>query len=138
MRAIFVDTWFFIAHLHRFDPDHQAAVRLGRALHDSTFVTHDGVLTELLSFFSARGSFWRTAAATLVRDAMVAKKYKVTPLSREFFEQALTLYEDRQDKEYSLVDCMSMELMKRREITHVLTNDHHFRQEGFTVLSDAP
>jgi len=28
--------------------------------------------------------------------------------------------------------------MKDRGITHVLTNDHHFRQEGFTVLSDAP
>jgi predicted nucleic acid-binding protein len=31
-----------------------------------------------------------------------------------------------------------MTLMRERGITHVLTNDHHFRQEGFTVLSDAP
>ena len=102
------------------------------------FVTHDGVLTEVLSFFSARGTFWRKAAVTLVREAMIAKRYKVTPLSRELFEEALALYDDRPDKEYSLVDCMSMRLMKRRDITRVLTNDHHFRQEGFTVLSDVP
>ena len=138
MPAVFVDTWFFVAYLHKFDPDHQAALRLGRAFHDTTFVTHDGVLTETLTFFSGRGSFWRTAATILVREAMVAKRYKVAPLSREFFEQALALYESRADKEYSLIDCMSMQLMKRRGITHVLTNDHHFRQEGFTVLSDAP
>jgi predicted nucleic acid-binding protein len=31
---------------------------------------------------------------------------------------------------------MSMEVMERRGITHVLTNDHHFRQEGFTVVNE--
>ncbi|HUP59095.1 MAG TPA: hypothetical protein VNA69_01610 [Thermoanaerobaculia bacterium] len=33
---------------------------------------------------------------------------------------------------------MSMVVMQERKIQHVLTNDHHFRQEGFNVLSDAP
>jgi predicted nucleic acid-binding protein len=51
--------------------------------------------------------------------------------------RALYLYSLRVDKAYSLVDCMSMVVMQDRGITHVLTNDHHFRQEGFTVLSDA-
>ena len=40
------------------------------------------------------------------------------------------------DKAYSLVDCMSMELMRQRGITHALTNDHHFAQEKFTVVSE--
>ena len=51
------------------------------------------------------------------------------------FARALDLYEARPDKEYSLVDCMSMVVMRERGITHVLTNDHHFRQEGFTVVN---
>lgn len=135
MTGVFVDTWFFIAHLHRFDPDHAAALRLGRSLGETAFFTHDGVLTEVLSFFSGRGSFWREAAAALVRDALVARRYKVTPLSRELFENALVLYERRTDKEYSLVDCTSMHLMRVRGIDQILTNDHHFRQEGFTVVN---
>jgi predicted nucleic acid-binding protein len=71
----------------------------------------------------------------IVRRAL--RDFLVEPASRELFLLALDLYESRRDKQYSLVDCMSMELMKQRGITHVLTNDHHFRQEGFTVLSDA-
>jgi predicted nucleic acid-binding protein len=54
----------------------------------------------------------------------------------DLFSAALSLYEQRPDKEYSLVDCMSMTLMRERGITHVLTNDHHFRQEGFTVVNE--
>lgn len=138
MSAVFVDTWFFIAHLQKFDPHHLAALRLSRAYHDVAFVTHDGVLTELLTFFAGRGRFWRQSAAELVRETLEAKRYKVTPVSRELFENALALYERRADKEYSLVDCTSMHLMRSRGIDNILTNDHHFRQEGFDVLSDAP
>jgi predicted nucleic acid-binding protein len=138
MSRIFVDTWFFIASVQKSDSHHDAVLRLARAYYNVAFFTHDGVLTELLAFFAGRGRFWRESAAGFVRQAMAARKYKVTPLSRELFESALALYEDRRDKEYSLVDCTSMHLMRMHDITHVLTNDHHFRQEGFTVLSDAP
>jgi predicted nucleic acid-binding protein len=55
-----------------------------------------------------------------------------TPL----FPGAIDIYSRRPDKEYSLIDCMSMTLMRSRGITHVLTNDHHFRQEGFTVVNE--
>lgn len=137
MAAVFVDTWFFVASLHKYDPQHAAALRLGRSLRDTTFVTHDGVLTEFLTFFAGRGRYWRDSAAGFAQEAIAAKRYKVTPLSRELFVNALDLYERRSDKEYSLVDCTSMHLMRRREITHVLTNDHHFQQEGFTILNDA-
>lgn len=136
MSKVFVDTWFFIAFLHKFDPDHAAAMRLAHAYRGAMLFTHDGVLTEVLTFFSGHGSFWRNAAAVIVREAMHAKNYKVTPVSRELFENALDLYERRSDKEFSLVDCTSMHLMLSRDITYVLTNDHHFRQEGFTVISD--
>jgi predicted nucleic acid-binding protein len=44
------------------------------------------------------------------------------------------LYEQRPDKAYSLTDCISMQVMRREGLTEVLTNDHHFIQEGFRVL----
>jgi len=138
MPTVFVDTWYFIARAQKFDPYHAAALRLARAYGEVTFVTHDGVLTEVLAFFSARGKFWRESAASFVRDVITNPKYEVTPLSRELFERALSLYERRADKEYSLTDCASMHLMRYHDIDHVFTDDHHFRQEGFTVLCDAP
>lgn len=135
MTAYFVDTWFFIAFLHKRDPDHDTAMRIARRLHESIFITHDGVLLELLSFFSEYGDFWRSEVAAFVEGAFAGSLYKATPLSRELFEQGLVLYKRRLDKEYSLVDCISMHIMRDRGITHVLTNDHHFAQEGFTLLN---
>jgi predicted nucleic acid-binding protein len=44
------------------------------------------------------------------------------------------LYEQRHDKGYSLVDCTSMTTMRRQGISEVLTNDHHFTQEGFEIV----
>ncbi len=37
-------------------------------------------------------------------------------------------------KEYSFIDCISMAAMKERKIFQILTNDHHFAQEGFEIL----
>ena len=52
----------------------------------------------------------------------------------ESFLAGLRLYELRNDKGYSLVDCISMTTMRRQRISEVLTNDHHFIQEGFKVV----
>jgi len=48
--------------------------------------------------------------------------------------EALALYEARPDKFYSLTDCHSMQVMRREGLTDVLTNDHHFTQEGFHIV----
>jgi len=68
-----------------------------------------------------------------VRNAM--RQWMVLPADRPLVLRALTLYGDRLDKAYSLVDCMSMVIMRERGITHAITNDHHFAQEGFTLLN---
>jgi predicted nucleic acid-binding protein len=61
-------------------------------------------------------------------------QWTVFPQSRISLLDALTFYESRPDKEYSLTDCISMQTMRREGITEVLTNDHHFTQEGFHIL----
>ncbi|HEX2120079.1 MAG TPA: PIN domain-containing protein [Thermoanaerobaculia bacterium] len=133
----FVDSWYFIAALDPFDSHHAAALRLdAKFIRRRRVVTHDGVLSEVLTHFSDEGSRARQLVASAVRQ--VIADHIVIPGTRELFERALDLYERRSDKAYSLVDCMSMVVMRDRGIEHVLTNDHHFRQEGFTVLADAP
>ena len=135
-REYFVDAWFFIAHNDPHDTHHKRAKRLGKLLVAGSMVTHEAVLTEVLSFFADEDARIRAAMAAVVRGAL--REMTVLTIDRPLFLRALDLYEARSDKEYSLVDCMSMTVMRERGITHVLTNDHHFSQEGFTVLSDAP
>lgn len=136
MLTYFADTWYFIALHDRLDNHHSRARRIQLALAHSSLVTHDAVLTELLAYFCDEGPGSRVRAAAVVRELL--RNISVIAPTRELFVRALELYERRPDKQYSLVDCMSMVVMKDRDITHVLTNDHHFRQERFTVLSDAP
>ena len=55
------------------------------------------------------------------------------PQTSADFHAALALYESRLDKDYSLTDCRSMVALRALGISEVLTNDHHFTQEGFTI-----
>jgi predicted nucleic acid-binding protein len=58
----------------------------------------------------------------------------VLPQTTAGFQDAVAFYRSRLDKKYSLVDCRSMVAMQSLGLTGVLSNDHHFSQEGFTVL----
>jgi predicted nucleic acid-binding protein len=134
MPDYFVDTWYFVARLDRSDLHCARARLLAARFALARLVTHDAVLSEFLAYFSGHGASARIEAARAVRE--VANRMIVIPGSRDLFLQALSLYEVRPDKAYSLVDCMSMVVMKERGMRHVLTNDHHFRQEGFIVVNE--
>jgi predicted nucleic acid-binding protein len=133
MPQYFVDTWFLVALFDARDSDHARALRVDRAVRGATLVTHDGILSEFLAFVSSEGERIRLRAARVVRE--VLRERVVVETDRSLFLAALTRYEQRPDKEYSLVDCMSMVVMEQRGIRHVLTNDHHFSQAGFVVVN---
>ena len=132
-REYFVDTWFFIAYSDPHDEHYRQARSLAALIDQHQLVTTDGVLTELLAFFSGQGGWGRTRAVRTVRSAM--RTMQVVETSGAVFHAAVDRYEQRPDKEYSLVDCMSMVVMERLGIRHVLTNDHHFSQAGFVVVN---
>ena len=58
----------------------------------------------------------------------------VLEVTNDLFERGLQLYRDRPDKAYSLCDCTSMVVCTELGITDVLTHDHDFEQERFTIL----
>lgn len=136
MKECFVDTWFFIADFYRLDSDHSRARAIRSKLSSAAFVTHDSVLSEFLTAFSGAGEYWRRRAAEFVRALPLRRVHTLVPSDRALFVAALDLYASRPDKEYSLIDCMSMIVMRDRGITHVLSNDHHFAQEGFTLVNE--
>jgi predicted nucleic acid-binding protein len=134
MRKYFADAWFFIALFDRRDSHHQRASRLVSRIPALDMVTHDAVFTEVLAYFSEEGVAMRQNAVQRVRNAL--RMAQTLPADRNLFLLGLDRYAARPDKEYSLVDCMSMVLMEQRGIRHVLTNDHHFAQAGFVVVSE--
>jgi len=124
----------FIAIIDPLDQHHKKALRLERVFRGKRLLTHEYVLGEFLTFFSGEGALARASAVETVRS--IRRSHEVAESTPALFELALNRYTHRLDKEYSFVDCMSMVLMEHRGITRVLTNDHHFRQEGFTVVNE--
>jgi len=134
MKSVFADTHFWIAFLDARDPWHAKAGAISQGLGRVWTVTTDAVLSEVLTFLSAYGVETRRRAAAFARGALARPDVEVVPQTRETFLSALALYEARPDKTYSLVDCLSMQIMRERRIRQILTHDQHFAQEGFTVL----
>jgi len=134
MRTVFADSLYWIAVTRPKDPWGDAANRAKTQLGSVLLVTTDEVLAEFLAALCSGGPAIRRQAVKLVRAILSAPNVRVLPQTREGFLEGLKRYERRDDKEYSLVDCVSMNVMESRKIQEVLTNDHHFEQEGFTVL----
>ncbi len=134
MRRLFADAFYWIALLHAADQWHRRVIAFTETLTTHHLYTTDAVLDEYLATYSARESYLRQRAALPIHRLLASPDVTVIPQTRELFLAGLTLYEARPDKEYSLTDCMSMQVMRREGLTDVLTNDRHFTQEGFHIL----
>ena len=134
MKIVFVDTLYWVALFNPRDQWHRLALAAGASLKDARFATTDDVLVELLNFFSEHGERARRAATTRVETLLSAPDTEVVLHDHDTFMAGLALYKARPDKGYSLTDCISMNVMRQRGITDILTHDDHFTQEGFKVL----
>ena len=131
MRRIFVDTsaWYDLALPGT--PAH-AAVASALKTPDAKFITSTYVVAELVPLIANRFGHARAARAASQIRAAADVRLEHPDAAEEF--RAWHLFLDRPDKSYSLTDCLSFVMMRRLDVTEAITLDHHFRQEGFTVL----
>jgi predicted nucleic acid-binding protein len=134
MKRVFADTQYWLALIDPRDQWHGRAAEVSAALGPVSLTTTDDVLAEFLAGTAKAGPGLRRRAAAHVRAMWDRPDVEVVPQSRTLFESGLDLYEARHDKQYSLIDCISMQTMRSLGLTDVLTHDHHFEQEGFTIL----
>ncbi len=134
MKTIFVDTAYWIAIVCPRDQWAPSAKAVRNRLGNVLKVTTDEVLTEFLTALGGYGPRLRRAAARMVRAILSDPNVSVIPQTRSGFLDGLRRYENREDKRYSLTDCISMNVMESESLSEVLTSDHNFEQEGFTVL----
>jgi predicted nucleic acid-binding protein len=132
VKQVFADTLYWIAIFLPGDPWAGAARAVD--LSAASLVTTEEVLSEFLTAVSAQAERTRRLACRLVREILTDPAIDVVAQSHESFLAGLELYQRRPDKDYSLPDCISMNVIRRKGIREILTNDRHFSQEGFVRL----
>ena len=134
MRAIFVDTSHLIASFHPRDSLHNKAKSVELDVRNVQLVTSDLVLVELLNYFCEFSQYYKRRIVRAVDTIIANPRYSIVECSQSFFLAGKEFYAARLDHSFSLTDCVSMNIMRELGITDVLTNDDHFKQEGFRIL----
>ncbi|HKV11617.1 MAG TPA: PIN domain-containing protein [Thermoanaerobaculia bacterium] len=132
--SFFADTGYLVALVNPRDELHRRAQELSALVDSARLVTTEMVLTEVLNHFSKSGERLRRAAVALIVELRDDSETSIVPQSSFQFQEALTLYGTRSDKDWSHTDCASFQAMKREGITDALTHDRHFEQAGFRAL----
>lgn len=135
MKAVFVDTHYLVASINPLDQWHEGALQMEKQLAGIKLVTTEEVLVETLNYFCSLGTHARLKVARVVHRLFERADVEVIPQTETSFLAGIKLFEERPDKGYSMTDCISMNVMREHGLTEVLTNDPHFRQEGYRLLS---
>lgn len=131
MRALFADTFYFLALLNQNDRAFPKALFYSR-LPQLRLVTTDYVLIELgdaLNKPPLRDDF-----VSLYEVLHQSPAFQIVPAQKSVLQRGVKLYKRRKDKEWQLTDCISFVVMEEFGITDALTGDRHFEQAGFNAL----
>lgn len=95
-------------------------------------MTTDAVLLEFGNAFSAVSL--RPVAVKMIEAVRNSKKWRCVSTDETLMERGFRKFRQVRDKEWGLVDCISMIVSKDIGITELFTTDHHFEQAGFRIL----
>ena len=132
MRIVFADTGYWEALLNPNDRLHARAMEVSASLGKVRQLTTEMVLDELLAALSKIPV--RPYAIQGVDAIRSNPNVEVIPQTSLQFTQAFGEYRRMADKEWSLTDCASFEIMRERGLTEALAHDQHFVQAGFVAL----
>jgi predicted nucleic acid-binding protein len=131
---VFVDTVAWIGEANRADALHSKVRKCLKSLRKqkALFVTTEFVLFEVANGLSKLP--FRQVAVRYLEQLRSLPDLRIVPFSQSLLALGWVLWGQRLDKEWSLTDCISFEVMKQEQIAEALTSDHHFEQAGFAIL----
>jgi len=134
MKPVFVDTSALIAMGNKRDQFHHQAIELRNQFIGSKrdHITTSAVLMELGNAFSPIPL--RSPAIRLIETIKISRFWQVLPINDDLFDRGLAKFKQMADKDWSLIDCISIIIAEEFRITEIFTNDHHFEQAGFKIL----
>jgi len=131
MSSVFADTSFFIALVNPNDEAHSLAkaqiARIARKV-----ITSEWIVCELGNALSSLAN--RELFVNIVKQLRNDPQFEIVQVDSEDLLHAIELFGQRRDKEWSLIDCLSFDLMSRKNLIDALTTDHHFVQAGYNAL----
>ncbi len=131
MTPVFADTSYFLAYLGEKDQYHGRAVAWTRVVRVPV-VTTDYVVMEVGNSLTKGGD--RAVFVEFYRELRHEAKLEIIPASTELQDRGAKLFAERQDKEWSLTDCISFVVMWDRGLQAALSTDRDFEQAGFRPL----
>lgn len=138
IKAIFIDTWGWLALSHRRDQHHLSvkALYLNLRKSNTQIYTSYYVLDELISLLFKRENF--EYSFKFIEGILQSHNQgiiKIEPVTENRFLSALALRKKFQDKpQISFTDFTSMVIMQELGIHFVLTEDEHFVQVGLGFI----
>ena len=134
MTAVFLDTSGLLARVNSRDRYHSVAKQTWQRLLSERrlLVTTSLVLIECGDGLSRLNQ--RRLAIALRDSLLKLPNLRIVQSTNELEDRAWTLFQDRNDKDWGMTDCVSMSVMWDEAITQVFGLDHHFQQAGFQVL----
>jgi predicted nucleic acid-binding protein len=128
----FLDTAYVLALLNPNDIYHKQARAMLPSMHSAREVwITEAVLIEIGNALSRSN---RIAATAFINSCYVTTNVKVVSVDTPLLKRALNFYNNREDKDWGLTDCISFIVMTDQDLKEALTADEHFQQAGFKAL----
>jgi predicted nucleic acid-binding protein len=118
------------------EPFHALAAKIYRTARQQgrCILTTNYILCELVALLTSPLRSPRPSVVQFIDGLKNSPFVEIVHVDLALDADAWNLLRNRQDKEWSLVDCASFVLMQQRSVTEALTTDHHFEQAGFIRL----
>jgi predicted nucleic acid-binding protein len=133
MKAYFADTSFWLVLELNDDQNHERALKYWQSLIKTTFaiVTTSYVFDEVVTYLNSRNHHEK--AIEVGENLLLSPTIELVHVNENLFFEGWTMFRQRQDKRYSLTDCVSFVVMRQKELEISLTFDRHFSQAGFRI-----
>jgi len=131
---IFIDTSALLAVLNRDDKFHDSAAKEWVRLIESEYslLSSNYIMIETIALLQRR--FGTDAVRLLISD--VQPLIKLVWVDESIHESALNVVKTINQRNLSLVDCTSFEIMRQLGIENVFSFDSHFSEQGFRVIPE--
>lgn len=131
MSTVFLDTGYVLALELSNDQNHRIASKHWRSLKKRLplLVTTSYVFDEVVSYFNSRGH--HAKAVEVGNRLLTSPSVQFVQVDEGLFRESWHYFQQHQDKDYSLTDCISFVVMKSWGLKTAFAFDQHFVQAGF-------
>ena len=136
MPGMFVDTSGWGNLIDSTQPYHSIASDLYRNVRaqPDKIITTSCIIVELVALLTSPLRISRQGIIAFIDGMKQSPFIEIVYVDQAIDEAAWQLLRNRQDKNWSLVDCVGFVIMQHRKMVEALTTDHHFEQAGFLRL----